>query len=109
MKQKEIPKKAGHGSQCDLILNYLESHDCMTPNDAIREFACHRLAARVYDLKRSGYHIDNISKEVQTVDGKKPNFGIYTLGSYDTSHGNIIFSDDHTKSKRLEVSKVDLY
>ena len=109
MKRKEISKNAGHGSQCDLILHYLMNHDCMTPNDAIREFACHRLAARIYDLKRSGYHIENISTEVQTNDGKKPNYGIYILGSYDAYHGNIIFSDDHTKSKRLEVSKVDLY
>ena len=108
MKQKEISSKVGRCSQCDLILDYLKNHDCMTPNDAIREFACHRLAARIYDLKRSGYHIENISKAVRTIDGKKPNYGIYILGSYDISHGNIILSDDRTKSKRLEVSIVAL-
>lgn len=44
-------------SQCAAILAALEQGRGITPADALREFRCFRLAARVYDLRKNGYAI----------------------------------------------------
>lgn len=44
-------------SQCDEILRALETGRGITPADALAEFRCFRLAARVHDLRRSGHNI----------------------------------------------------
>ena len=33
------------------ILEYLRLHGSITPMDALREFGCYRLGARIYDLR----------------------------------------------------------
>lgn len=45
-------------SQCDMILRYLKDHGSITALDAIREFGCMRLAARISDLRERGYVIE---------------------------------------------------
>lgn len=44
-------------SQCDMILGYMEDFGSITPIDALREFGCMRLAARIADLKERGIKI----------------------------------------------------
>lgn len=44
-------------SQCKVILAALRAGRGITPIDALREFACFRLAARVYDLREDGHNI----------------------------------------------------
>lgn len=47
-----------HMTQAEQILAALESGRRLTPGDALHEFGCMRLGARVYDLERDGYKID---------------------------------------------------
>ena len=39
------------------ILEYMRENTCITPMDALKEFGCMRLAARIADLKAAGHHI----------------------------------------------------
>ena len=45
-------------SQHDAILETLKLGRALTPLDALRDFGCFRLGARIYDLKREGYRIN---------------------------------------------------
>ena len=38
-------------TQCDRLLNYLETHTAITPLDAWNELGIYRLGARVWDLR----------------------------------------------------------
>jgi hypothetical protein len=44
-------------TQTEAILAALKEGRELTPLDALREFGCFRLGARVYDLKKQGYDI----------------------------------------------------
>jgi hypothetical protein len=56
-------------TQTDAILAHLE-HKPITPLEALNEYGCFRLGARIYDLKRQGH---NISREMIEVgrEGKR--------------------------------------
>lgn len=41
----------------DMVLDVLQSGRKITPLEALREFGCFRLPARIYDLKQEGYKI----------------------------------------------------
>ena len=45
-------------SQKDQILQHLIRHQQITAMDALNEYGCFRLAARVYDLKKEGHEIE---------------------------------------------------
>lgn len=49
--------------QCEQILRYMRDTGSITPLDALREFGCMRLGARIWDLKRRGY---NITRTMET-------------------------------------------
>jgi hypothetical protein len=40
------------------ILKWLEQGKGITPLDALKEFKCLRLGARIYDLRKDGYDIE---------------------------------------------------
>ena len=44
-------------TQCQMILQYMDDFGSITPLDALREFGCMRLAARISDIKRMGIEI----------------------------------------------------
>lgn len=52
-------------TQCDRILAYMEQFGSITALDAMREFGCMRLAARIADLKGMGHHIVSHSSKVK--------------------------------------------
>ncbi len=57
------------------ILHYLKTGKSLTPLEALYQFGCLRLSARIYDLKKNGWPI---ACDLQDVgDGKK--VGYYTL------------------------------
>ena len=56
-------------SQSAQILAALERGEALTPLDALRDFGCMRLGARIWDLKRAGHRID--ADEVVTDTGKR--------------------------------------
>lgn len=44
-------------TQCEKVLRHLREFGTITPMDAIREYGCLRLGARICDLRRGGYPI----------------------------------------------------
>jgi hypothetical protein len=61
-------------SQNKQIRAYLESGKKLTPIDALYQFGCFRLGARIYDLKRQGVNIETEMIEITSpavYSGKK--------------------------------------
>lgn len=56
-------------SQADRILEHLEVLETITPMEALREYGCFRLGARIHDLKAKGHVITTEIIEVK--DGKR--------------------------------------
>ena len=54
-------------TQCDRILQYIEENGSITQLDALREFGCMRLASRMCDIKKMGYHV---KKEMETAKNR---------------------------------------
>ena len=44
-------------TQAEQILNHMETKGAITPLEALVEYRCMRLGARIYDLKKLGYDI----------------------------------------------------
>lgn len=55
-------------SQERMILNYLEQGNGLTPLEALNQFGCFRLGARILDLRKQGY---DIKKEMTEENGKR--------------------------------------
>ena len=67
-------------TQNEMILRYMKEFGSITPWEAMREFGCMRLGARIYDLKRDGVGI--IKKTITNKNrfGKTVRFAQYSLG-----------------------------
>lgn len=65
--------------QTDKILMYMQTEGEITPLDALREFNCMRLAARISDLRRDGHQIS--SRIVHDVNryGQRTHYAAYKL------------------------------
>lgn len=47
-------------TQCDAVLRFMETHPRgITPIDALQEFGCFRLSARIWDLRHRGFTIES--------------------------------------------------
>ena len=65
-------------SQNRRIKAYLESGKSLTPLDALYQFGCFRLGARVHNLKQQGMNINSDLIEI-TSGGKTKRVARYTL------------------------------
>ena len=63
-------KGNGKKTQNDKILEYMKNHGSITALEAVRNFGCLRLAARISDLRKMGNVIDRELIMVPTRDGK---------------------------------------
>lgn len=54
-------------SQTQSIINWLEQGKSITPIEALNEFGCFRLAARIGDIRKLGYEVKT---EMVSVGGK---------------------------------------
>lgn len=72
-------KDTSKRSQCDMILLYLKEHGSITALDAIREFGCMRLAARISDLRERGYDIETFDEYSNNRYGDKIRHSRYFL------------------------------
>lgn len=70
-------------SQATQILRWLQAGKKLTPQDALREFGCFRLAARINDLRREGYNIQSERKRVTCADGTQAIVGEYWISEAD--------------------------
>ena len=70
----------GTDNQTMDILRYMEEVGSITPVDAIREFGCLRLSARIWDLRNKfGYIIRKEIEEGVNRFGKKIRYARYYL------------------------------
>lgn len=66
-------------TQSEMILMHLKTVGSITPYEALREYGCMRLGARIYDLKRQGYEIDRDTVTLVNRFGVKVSFARYFL------------------------------
>ncbi len=65
-------------TQSEEILTALKSGRALTPIDALEDFGCFRLGARIWDLKKDGHNI--VKERGESFDGmKKKYFAKYRL------------------------------
>lgn len=69
----------GRMTQTERILNHLRRCGSITPLDALREFGCMRLGARIYDLKKAGYDIESRIESHKNSYGERVSYARYTL------------------------------
>ena len=66
-------------TQCDRILRHLQDYGSITALDALRDYGCMRLGARIHDLKAMGYDIRTTSETARNRYGEKTHYARYTL------------------------------
>lgn len=69
----------GTTSQCNQILAFLSEGKPLTPLLALEKFGCFRLAARINDLRRSGYLISTENITVTNRQGEESKVAEYRL------------------------------
>lgn len=66
-------------TQKDRVLKYMQDFGKITPLDAIREFGCLRLSARIFDLKRDGHNIISETETSKNRYGDSVSYASYRL------------------------------
>lgn len=66
-------------TQTDMVLRYMQENGAITAWEAVKEFGCFRLGARIYDLKAAGYPIRTETETSRNRYGKKVSFAKYSL------------------------------
>ncbi len=66
-------------TQSESILHYIQTYGSITPADALREFSCMRLAARIYDLENAGHKIKSELIETKNRNGESVRVASYSL------------------------------
>lgn len=66
-------------TQRDMILQFMRDFGGITPAQAIEEFGCYRLGARICDLRAAGYNIKTENVKRKNRYGKTVSFAKYTL------------------------------
>ena len=69
----------GKQSHEKMILQYMREHGSITAMDAIREFGCLRLAARISDLRWDGYNIETEFEFGENRQGDSVRYARYYL------------------------------
>lgn len=68
-------------TQTQKIKKYMEDYGSITPLDALREFGCMRLGARIYDLEHQGVAIIHEMEYSINRNGDKIHYARYRLAS----------------------------
>lgn len=71
--------------QCERILRHLRDHGTITQAQAMAEYGCMRLAARIADFKARGHHITSHTGYGINRYGERTAFAVYTLQEADTN------------------------
>lgn len=67
------------GTQKEKIHEYMKRYGSITPVDAMREFSCMRLGARIWDLKADGVLIRKETEHALNKFGDKVSYARYSL------------------------------
>lgn len=70
-------------TQTEKVLRHMKKFGTITPMDAIREYGCLRLGARICELRRDGYNIK--SKIITGINrfGERTHYAEYNLEGND--------------------------
>lgn len=68
-------------TQAQQIKEYMKMYGSITPIDALREFGCMRLSARINDLERQGLEIIHEIEHSTNRFGKKVYYARYRLAN----------------------------
>ena len=66
-------------TQCEMILRHMSEVGPITAAEAVSEYGCYRLAARISDLKKAGYEIRTDSVRNVNRFGETVRFARYSL------------------------------
>ena len=61
------------------ILKHLQECGSITPMEAIEQYGCYRLGARVFDLRRDGFAINTTIVEGTDRNGEPMKYARYTM------------------------------
>ena len=70
-------------TQCERILRHLQDYGSITQAEAVTEYGCYRLGARIWDLKAQGVPIKS-----ETVTGKNRYGERMCFARYSLEHSN---------------------
>lgn len=68
-------------TQCERVLRHMEKYGSITPAEAKDEYGIARLAARIYDLTKSGVQIETEVVTGKNKFGEPTKFARYSLRS----------------------------
>ena len=66
-------------TQCERIIRHLNDYGTITSLEAITEYGILRLASRISDLKRLGYHITSETKTGKNRYNETTHYSVYRL------------------------------
>lgn len=66
-------------TQCERILRHLQDYGSITQAEAVTEYGCYRLGARIWDLKARGVPIRSESVTGKNRYGERTSFSRYSL------------------------------
>lgn len=66
-------------THCEMVLEYMKKHGCITQNDAFYDLGCTRLSGRIYDLKKRGLKINRTIEHGTNRFGEPCCYAKYTL------------------------------
>ena len=66
-------------TQKETVLQHLQKHGEISDLTAYRLYAIRRLGARIFDLRKEGYHIKTENTKAKNRFGKNTTFGTYIL------------------------------
>lgn len=72
-------------TQREMILHYMEENGSITQAEAVSEFGCYRLGARIWDLRAAGYNIKSDTVTKKNRYGKTICFARYALVKEETA------------------------
>lgn len=72
--------QATETSQKEKILRHMQEYGEITPMDALTNYGCFRLGARIYDLQRDGHIIEH---SISSIGNKR--FAVYKLVKCDNN------------------------
>ena len=65
-------------TQCEMIIDYLDTYNSITPLEAMRDLGIMRLASRIAEMKKSGLNIKSEMVSVATRNGGRTHIARYS-------------------------------
>lgn len=66
-------------NQVDMILSHLKEHGSITPLDAMQEYGCMRLGARIWEIRDLGYKVETKMESSKNRFGQMTCYARYIL------------------------------